>query len=336
MKRTGAPRLVDVAQAAGVSLASASRAMSGGTGISLEVADHVRRVAQQLGYEPNLHARGLAGGLVPTIGLLVNEIGDPYFSEIASGVIRSATLENRSVQIAQADRAPDSELAQVQALLRQRVGSIIIAGSGYAEPTDEQKMIEVLSDFTLAGGRAAVIGRHHLPVDAVLPDNHRAGSSVGRHLAELGHRRIGVVAGPVKLNTVADRIAGLREGVGDGVELTVISKEFTREGGIAGARELQGRDITAIVGLNDAMAIGILSELRQHGIRVPEDLSVVGFDDIAVAADVAPALTTARIPMFEMGQHAVGLILRPTSDEPRTIETDHELIVRRSSGPPRQ
>ena len=84
------------------------------------------------------------------------------------------------------------------------------------------------------------------------------------------------------------------------------------------------------------MAIGILSELRQHDVRVPEDLSVVGFDDIAVAGDVAPALTTARIPMFEMGQHAVGLILRPASDEPRTITTDHELVVRRSSGRPRE
>ena len=89
----------------------------------------------------------------------MNEIGDPYFSEIASGVIHSATLENRSVQIAQADRTPDSELAQVQALLRQRVGSIIIAGSGYADPAHEQKMTDVLTDFTLAGGRAAVIER---------------------------------------------------------------------------------------------------------------------------------------------------------------------------------
>lgn len=336
MKRTGTPRLVDVAEAAGVSLASASRAMSGGSGISPEVAAHVRRIALELGYEPNLHARGLAGGLVPTIGLVVHEIGDPYFSEIASGVIRSATLENRSVQIAQADRTPDSELAQVQALLRQRVGSIIIAGSGYGDPTHENKMTEALTDFTLAGGRAAVIGRHHLPIDAVLPDNHLAGVSVGKHLAELGHRRIGVVAGPLELNTVADRIAGLREGTSDAdIELTIVSNQFTREGGIAGARELIGRDLTAIVGLNDAMAIGILSELRQHGIRVPDDISVVGFDDIAVAADVAPALTTARIPMFEMGQHAVALILRPASDEARTITTTHELIVRASSGPPK-
>ncbi|MGM1018748.1 MAG: LacI family DNA-binding transcriptional regulator [Actinomycetota bacterium] len=336
MKRVGAPRLIDVAEAAGVSLASASRAITGGSGISPDVAAHVRRVAAELGYEPNMHARGLAGGLVTTIGLVVHEIGDPYFSDIASGVIRSATLESRSVQIAQAERTPDSELAQVKALLRQRVGSIIIAGSGYADGVREENMAQALTDFTLAGGRAAVIGRHHLPVDAVLPDNHGAGVSVGRHLAELGHRRIGVVAGPLDLNTVADRIAGLREGTSDaGVELTVISKQFTREGGIAGARELLDRDLTAIVGLNDAMAIGILSELRKHGISVPGDLSVVGFDDISVAADVAPALTTARIPMFEMGQHAVALILRPASDEARTIRTTHELLVRDSSGPPR-
>lgn len=335
MKRAGAPRLVDVAEAAGVSLASASRAITGGSGISAEAAAHVRRVAQKLGYEPNMHARGLAGGLVPTIGLVVNEIGDPYFAEIASGVIRSAALESRSVQIAQADRTPKSELTQVKSLLRQRIGAIIIAGSGYANSTRERSMAQALKDFTLAGGRAAVIGRHHLPVDAVLPDNHGAGVSVGMHLAELGHRRIGVVAGPAGLSTVADRLAGLREGLrSSDVELTIVSHEFTREGGIAGANELLDSEVTAIVGLNDAMAIGILSELRRHGIRVPEDLSVVGFDDVAVAADVAPALTTARIPMLEMGRHAVSLILRPASDEPRTITTTHELIVRRSSGPP--
>ncbi|MCM3781142.1 LacI family DNA-binding transcriptional regulator [Microbacterium hydrocarbonoxydans] len=337
MKRiTGTPRLIDVAQAAGVSLASASRAMTGGSGISQAVAEHVRRIAKELGYEPDLHARGLAGGLVPTIGLLVHEIGDPYFSEIASGVIRSATLENRSVQIAQAERTPESELAQVQSLRRQRVGSIIIAGSGYSDPSHEERMTAALADFAQAGGRAAAIGRHHLAIDSVLPDNHGAGVSIGRHLADLGHRRIGVVAGPLELNTVTDRIAGLREGLADAnAELTVVSHAFTREGGMAGARELLDRELTAIVGLNDAMAIGILSELRQHGIRVPDDLSVVGFDDIAVAADVAPALTTARIPMFEMGQHAVGLILRPESDEPRAVTTTHELIVRDSSGPPR-
>jgi LacI family transcriptional regulator len=324
-----------VAEAAGVSLASASRAISGGSGISPEVAAHVRRIAVELGYEPNPHARGLAGGLVPTIGLLVHEIRDPYFSEIASGVIRSATAESRSVQIAQADRTPESELAQVRALLRQRVGSIIIAGSGYADPEHEQAMTSALADFTLAGGRASVIGRHYLPIDAVLPDNHRAGVSVGAHLAELGHRRIGVVAGPSELNTVADRIAGLREGTAaSGAQLTIVSKEFTREGGIAGTLELLDRDVTAMVGLNDAMAIGILSALRQHGIRVPDDMSVASFDDIAVAADVAPALTTARIPMFEMGQHAVALILRPASDEPRTVSTSHELIVRDSTGRP--
>ena len=335
MKRAGAPRLVDVAEAAGVSLASASRAMTKGSGISAEVAAHVRQVAQQLGYEPNMHARGLAGGLVPTIGLVVNEIGDPYFAEIASGVIRSATPEGRSVQIAQADRTPASELAQVRSLIRQRIGSIIIAGSGYADAAHEESMAELLTGFTLAGGRCAVIGRHHLPVDAVLPDNHGAGVSVGRHLAELGHRRIGVVTGPAVLSTVADRLLGLREGTNaSGAEMTVVAHEFTREGGIAGTVALVGSDVTAIVGLNDAMAIGILSELRQQRLRVPDDLSVVGFDDVAVAADVSPALTTVRIPMFDMGRHAVSLILRPASDEPRTIATTHELIVRESSGAP--
>ena len=338
MKQSDATRLSDVAAAAGVSLATASRAMSGGSGVSEELAEHVRVIADGLGYVPNLHARGLAGGLIASIGLVVHEIGDPYFAEIASGVIHRASMDGQSVQITHADRDPGSELAQVNALVMQRVGSIIIAGSGYTDPALEAPLGDALMRYRSRGGRVAVIGRHHLEVDAVLPDNHAAGQSIARHLLDLGHRRIGVVAGPLGLNTVQDRLDGLRS-VFDpaGVNVTVASHAFTREGGIDGTNALldPGHSVTAIVALNDAMALGVLRTLRQRDIRVPDQISVAGFDDIAVVSDIAPALTTARIPMAEMGAQAVALTLRGESDEPRRITMGHELIVRQSTAAPR-
>ncbi|MRG60214.1 LacI family DNA-binding transcriptional regulator [Agromyces sp. CFH 90414] len=338
MKQPEATRLVDVAAAAGVSLATASRAMSGGSGVSDELAGHVRAIADRLGYIPNVHARGLAGGLIASIGLVVHEIGDPYFAEISSGVIHRAAADGQSVQITHADRDPVSELAQVSALVMQRVGSIIIAGSGYTDAALEAPLDEALARYRARGGRVAVIGRHHLAVDAVLPDNVGAGRSIAQHLVGLGHRRVGLVAGPLDLNTVQDRLDGLRSVFARaGVATHTVSHAFTREGGIDGTNELldAGRDVTAIVALNDAMALGALRVLRERGIRVPDEMSVAGVDDITVVADIAPALTTARIPMAEMGREAVALTLRREADEPRRIELGHELVVRQSTSAPR-
>lgn len=339
MRSSDAPRLADVAAGAGVSLATASRAMTGGAGVSEQLAAHVREVAERLGYVPNLHARGLAGGLIASIGLIVHEIGDPYFAEIASGVLKSAAASGRSVQIAHAERDPASELEQVRTLMAQRLGSIIIAGSGYSDAAREAPLDDLLRTYRRRGGRVAVIGRHHLAVDAVLPDNLAAGESLGRHLLALGHRRVGLVAGPSDINTVRDRVDGMRSVLEPaGARIDVVSEVFAREGGVAGCERLlaESPDVTAIVGLNDAMALGVLRVLRDRGLRVPDDISVAGFDDITVAADVAPALTTVRIPMTEMGSQAVALTLRPENDEPRVLRSGHALVVRRSTAPPRE
>lgn len=334
-------RLIDVAARAGVSLATASRSISGRDGVSKERAEHVRRVALEMGYIANVHARSLAGGAASSVGLVVHEIGDPYFSEIASGVLRVAGEQGRTVQISHADRTPESELAQVRALRIQRVGAILIAGSGYTDPEVEKPLNAELTAFESAGGRVAVIGRHHLVADAVLPDNRRAGHTLASHLLELGHRRIGIVAGPSSLNTIADRITGISGALAE-VDLTLKDVElvhagFTREGGVDGAREVLRRrpDITALIALNDAMAIGVLSELRRQGIRVPEDISVAGFDDIPVAEDLAPALTSVRIPMADMGAQALRMALMDPASRPRRKQTGHRLMIRSSTGPAR-
>ncbi|MFU8851785.1 LacI family DNA-binding transcriptional regulator [Micromonospora sp. SL1-18] len=332
-------RLVDVAERAGVSLATASRALAGREGVSEEVADRVRRVSRELGYVANPYARTLAGGVSSTVGLIVHQIDDPYFSEIASGVIEVAAEEGLLVQIAHSGRDPGNELRQLHHLIAQRVGIILIAGSGYTDQRVEAEARAELAGFQRAGGRVAVIGRHALGADAVLPGNEPGGRAVGAHLLELGHRRIAVAAGTPGLTTVADRLAGVAAALTEhGLsldELPVVHSDFTRDGGRVAAERIlrEHPESTAIIALNDAMAIGVLSILRANRIPVPERMSVAGFDDVSVAADLAPSLTTVRLPMTQMGRMALALALQPRTTRPRRRPTGHTLVVRDSTGP---
>lgn len=331
-------RLVDVAERAGVSLATASRALAGRDGVSEEVARRIRQISQELGYVANPYARTLAGGASSTVGLVVHQVDDPYFSEIAGGVIQVADEQSLLVQICHSGRDPDHELRQIRHLIAQRVGVIIIAGSGYNDARIEAEAKAELSAYQAGGGRVAVIGRHSLGVDAVLPDNEAGGRALGDHLISLGHRHIAVAAGVPGLTTVADRLAGvaaaLRAHGLDLADLPVVHTDFTREGGRSAAEEILRNHpaTTAIVALNDAMAMGVLSVLRTHRIPVPERMSVVGFDDVSVAADLAPSLTTVRLPMTAMGRMALELTLKPQSSRPRRRSTGHELVVRDSTG----
>jgi len=336
------PRLVDVAAAAGVSLATASRALRDREGVSVAVAEQIRSVAEQLGYVPNGHARALAGGGAAMVGLIVHDVGDPYFSEIARGVLLVAGRHGRMVVISQVERDPQAELDRIRNLRATRVGAIVLAGSGYTDPQVERATGQELRAFELNGGRATLVGRHHLAVDAVLPDNVAGGETIGRHVLGLGHRRLAVLAGPGRLATVEDRMAGVTAAVSaHGATLpplVVEEADFTREGGAEGtARILElAPETTAIIALNDAMAIGALAYLRQRGIDVPGRISVTGFDDVPVAADLAPALTTVRIPMAEMGQMALEMALSPAATRPRRRKTRHELVVRESTAGPRR
>ena len=338
-KAGGQTRLIDVAVAAGVSIATASRALSGTPGVSPGVADKVRSTADELGYVANLHARSLASGSTATVGLVVHEIGDPYFSEIASGVLRVAAQEGRTVQICHTGRDPQVELQQVRSLVANRVGAILVAGSGFVDPAVELPVRHELERFAEGGGRVAVIGRHHLGADSVLPDNVEGGRAVAEHVLSLGHRALAVVSGSLALTTVADRLAGVRTALAaaglDEADVPVVVGEFTRLGGReCAARVLEEHPgTTAVIALNDDMAIGCLSHLRQAGVAVPGQISVTGFDDVAVAGDLSPGLTTVRLPMAEMGARALALALKEPGKRPRRQRMPAELVVRGSTGP---
>lgn len=339
-RRQAPARLIDVAEKAGVSLTTASFAMSGRPGVSEAVAERVRAIAAELGYVPNMQARSLASGASSTLGLLVHDIADPYFAEMASAIVASAADLGLTVQICQSSRDPQQEITQVRALVASRVRALIMAGSGQIGSPHARTTYDELERFQSTGGRVAMVGRHRTPLDAVVPDNTSGGAQVGEHLRELGHTRIGIVAGPNDLASAVDRLRGVTDALtaeSQRVDLFVEHSPFNHAGGEAAADRLldDHPDITALVALNDSMAAGVLAAIRRRGLDVPGDITVTGFDDVRVAADLGPGLTTVRLPLHKVGTSAVALAMKQPASRPRRVQIPVELVVRGSSGPPR-
>ena len=338
---TGAVTLKQVAAEAEVSLATASRVLhrSGGREVRGPLAERVQAAAERLGYVSNPHAQALARARSSTVGLIVHEVTDPYFAAIAAGAMHAAHSDGVMVMMAATFRDPELELDYLARLRAQGARGVLLAGSGSTDERVSSRLADAIAAFTREGGRVTAIGaRPDTQVDAVIPANIEGARSARAYLESLGHRKIGVIAGPSTLLTVRQRI----EGVGDG--LRTIEADFTREGGYEAARRMLTEDpaITALIALNDLMAAGVLAAAGELGRRVPDDLSVIGFDDLPFAADLSPALTTVRLPLREMGERAMELLLaKPGQDSdseaspvpPTTIDVPTELVVRASTGP---
>jgi LacI family transcriptional regulator len=330
--------LAKVAAHAGVSLATASRVLNGGARVvTASLRARVLAAAEELQYVPNAQAQALARASNAIVGVLVHDMSDPYFSEILRGIQRVATNANRLVITSNSYRDPERELEYVRLLHAHRVDALILAGSGLDTLEYSQQMAQHIAVFTNTGGRVVLIGRHQIPGDTVLPDNFGGAYQLATYFAQLGHRRIGVIAGPALLTTTHDRLEGFRCGlVAAGIVLhnhEVVTGDFSRDSGVAATHQLltQSPDITAIFAHNDVMAVGALVALRQRGIAVPQQMTVAGFDDIPVAEDVTPALTTVRVPMVELGVHAMTMALSTTSAAFRTVQCATELVIRASS-----
>ncbi|MET8526467.1 LacI family DNA-binding transcriptional regulator [Micromonospora sp. NPDC005172] len=332
--------LSDVARRAGVSPATASRVINGSSKpVTDELRERVLAAVAELQYVPNAHAQLLARSHRSAVGVIVHDVSDPYFAEITRGLQRVATDQGRLLMICNSYRDPDRELEYVELLRGHQVAALILAGSGYHDDAFTRQLNEKLAAYEATGGRVAVIGRHEHSGDAVMPDNRAGGDLAGRALCELGHRAIGVVAGPRILTTTTDRLAGLRQALTayglDLPERRVRYAEFDRDGGAEATARLLDADpeLTAIVALNDSMAIGALATLRARSLAVPGQISVVGFDDMPIARDVTPALTTVRLPLVDMGVRAMSLVLGTAAPTPRIEVLPAELIRRDTSGP---
>jgi LacI family transcriptional regulator len=334
------PTIEDVALRAGVSKATASRALSNSRDrVSSTLADRVRRAAAELDYVPNRNARALARSASDTIGLIVHDVSDPYFGEIARGVLASAGAEDRLVVICNTYRDPTVEARYVAELRAQRVAAVILAGSAYADPEAAEALRVELRRTRAAGARVVVLAPHGVG-RAIVPDNRGGGSLAAAHLANLGHRHVAVAAGPAHLATIQNRLAGFRAtwSAAGLPEPTVTFTSFDRAGGAAAVQQLHAvaaEPVTAVFALNDLMAIGAMRALADAGARGGVDISVIGFDDIPLAGDITPGLTTIRVPMEELGRRAVAVLGEPDDGDDGGSELiPCELVVRGTTARP--
>ncbi|WNM31849.1 LacI family DNA-binding transcriptional regulator [Streptomyces sp. Li-HN-5-11] len=330
--------LRDVARAAGVSQATASRVLNGSIrNVQQENVDRVLAAAAELHYTPHLSAQAIARGSTNTVALVVSGVDDPYFSSIAGGVAQAAEAAGLIVTMAVADRSPERELEIVRTLRGMRPRAIILTGSRIDGTDTRDALVEELDAYRKAGGSVVLISRHDLPFRTVSIDNYGGARQLARALVGLGYRRFAVARADVALRTSRDRCDGFLEGLREfGIDIderSVVEAEFSRSGGGEAGRALVRRDLDGtelVFAVNDVMAIGVMTAFRDAGLVPGQDVAVAGFDDISPAVDLVPALTSVTVPLHQVGLCAMELALSD-DDDSRIVPISTNVALRDST-----
>jgi LacI family transcriptional regulator len=323
----------EVAREANVSVATVSHVINGTRFVDPTTTERVRRAITALRYRPNMLARSLRRRETRTIGLLVPDNANPFFADMARVIEDAGFAEGYSVILCNSDRSELKEEAYIDVLLAKQVDGLIVISS-----TDRTSLLRRVIDAQVP---VVVVDRDPAPPEAsqVLVANDAGGYAAGRYLVELGHRRIGCIGGPSDTNPSWGRVRGFARALEEaGVRLApeaLVPGDFRYAGGEAAMRALLERDLglSAVFAANDLMAIGAMGVLRAAGLRVPDDLSLVGFDNIHLASLVTPALTTVEQPTTEVGKGAVRLLLDQIAKPdgaPGRIDVATRLVVRQS------
>ncbi|MBS1906976.1 MAG: LacI family DNA-binding transcriptional regulator [Actinobacteria bacterium] len=321
-----AATLQDVAREAGVSLATASRVLNGSERKVAEAfRERVERVAETLGYTPNMSAQATARGRSPVIALLVADIADPYFGQIAAGVARGADERGLVVTISITERDQERENRILRALRGQRPQGLILAASR-ADRADEAGVAGTapaeLAAFERFGARVVSFGAAGRaggdaapqPERTIVIDNAGGAEELGRRMAALGYRTAVGIGAAEGVRTSDDRLGGFARGFasGGGAVERILRGDFTRESGatLMTAALAEGVEPgTLVFGMSDVVALGAMSAIRAAGRAVGTDIAVCGFDDVSASSDVTPALTTVRVPLNEAGYQAFRAIV---------------------------
>ena len=314
-----------------------SRVINDSGYVSPEARARVNRAIGELGYMPNVLARQLRSKRTKTIGLVVTDIANPFFTTIARGVEDAARAQGYAVMFCNTDESEAEEIEYVRVLIQRQVDGVLLVPA-----TDSSASLELLRKHGLP---VVVLDRRLTAggTDEVRTDSEAGAHSAVRYLLDLGHRRIAVLTGPETVSTSADRVAGYRramteEGLKPEDELVVFGG-YNVASGYEMTQRILGIDPrpTAMFAANNFIAFGAIRALRQAGMRTPEDMSIAVFDDLPPGWVFDPFLTVVSQPAYEIGKQAAELMLERLAGkapaEPRTIVLPSELITRRSTAP---
>jgi LacI family transcriptional regulator len=328
------PNIYTIAKEASVSIASVSRALNGSAGISEATRERILRVAREFGYQPSASARGLATRTTETLALVIPQISGPYFSELIRGAESVTRAQHYHLLVySSVDAGEDDPLLR---LLPARTDGIILgthySTDRYIHSLHRQEVPFLVFGRTISG----------ITTSSVQPENEPGAYALTRHLLDVhGFRRIAFISGPEDQPHSQERLSGYTRALVES-EITpapdwVVAGKFNENSGYEAAQRLldQAERPQAIFAGNDQMAIGVMAAASERGTRVPEDLAVVGFDDIPTARYLQPALTTVNLAIFEQGVKAVELLIEQITDPEapaRTVTIPTTLVVRRSCG----
>jgi LacI family transcriptional regulator len=323
-----------VAREAGVSVATVSRFFNDSGPVRSETGQRIDEVARRLRYVPNRAAQSLSTRRTRTIGVLLPDLHGEFFSEVIRGIDQTARRTGWHMLLSSShdDRA---EIEAALRAMRGRVDGLIVM----SPDVDAEALAGNLPD------RLPVVLMNcelvHRSYDSLAIDNYGGARALTRHLLAVGHRRIGVITGPPRNHDARERLRGVVAELGEaGVTYDAaleVPGDFTEAAGYAGAARLVADGPpSAILACNDAMAVGALCALRDANVRVPEDVAVVGFDDIPIARYVSPPLTTVRVAIAQLGERAAERLFEaielPDGHEPAHEVMPAELVVRRTCG----
>ena len=329
------PSLKDVAERAGVSFQTTSKVLQGGGTVAAATRQRILAAADELGYVPNDIARSLVTERTRTIGIVVGDLSDHIIARFVAGVGQEARRRDHTVMIVSVDPGSQEGDRSLRSLLERRVDGII-AAAPQLENDDRlgallRGHVPAVSIHSVAGGGVGLVGSDQ-------PETARLATA---HLIELGHTRIGMVTGPLSRRASAGRAKGYRAAMAaaglDVDEELLCEGDWQPDGGYRAAGEILSRatDVTALYVQNDLMAVGVMHAAADRGLSVPDDLAVVGCDDIPTAAHTIPPLSTVHLPFEQTGATAVEMLLDQPAERSGSIGRvllPAPLVCRRSCG----
>jgi LacI family transcriptional regulator len=327
-----------VAAAAGVSVPTASRVLGGSSRtVAAEYRQRVLAAAAALRYSADASARAMRRRANDSIAVVGDDLTTPSMGMVAAAMERQARDAGAFVTVSSTHGTAARQLETVRLQRALRPRALILTSSRLDANALDGRLLDELLGYEREGGRVVIVGDTDMPFDSISFDNHGSAKELAHHIAELGHRHVTILAGARGRGNVSARTAGFMAGLRDGgVEerhIRISHGAVSRQGGFDAAQRLVGEGLEpprAVLAANDTIAIGAMSAFRAAGVAVPADVSLTGFDDIELATDVTPRLTTVSLPLAQAGAEAVRLALRARAEKEHLMMRG-QVVVRDST-----